>query len=160
MSGATRRLSGLSVAAAIATTGIISLSATETSQQAAAPPPQQALKGVAIRGCLVGSKLTHIDQDDSAPTLPNPLTVSSIRVIRSQVKALSGHQVEVIGSLRNIPGMETGFLVAESDKGRLYIGGGDPRLGEDLRAAPVGPPTVHAHTIRDLAPTCTASQPK
>jgi hypothetical protein len=148
------------VSATTAVAGIISLSVAQAAEQAAPPPQNQGLKGVAIRGCLVGSKLTHIDQDDSTPTLPDPLTVSSIRVIRSQVKALSGHQVEVIGSLRNIPGMETGFLVAESDKGKLYLGGGDPKLGEDLRVTSSAPPTVHAHTIRDLAQACTAGQPK
>ena len=66
--------------------GIISFGVTEAREQAAAPPPGPALKGVAIRGCLVGSKLTQITHDDSAPTLPGVLTVTSIRVIRDQVK--------------------------------------------------------------------------
>src|SRR5207344_314116 len=76
-------------------------------------------KGVVIRGCLTGSKLTHIDPRSELPAdvavkLPDTLTVSSIRVIRDQVKALNGHQVEVTGALRGVPGVETGLLVAES----------------------------------------------
>jgi hypothetical protein len=139
--------------------GFMSLSVTAANQQTAAPPPPaEPLKGEAIRGCLAGSKLTHIDQDDSAP-LPDPLAVTTIRVIRDQLKALHGHYVEVIGTLRNISGQETGLLVAESDKGRFYIGGGDTRLGEDLRVTSSRTPAIHAHTIRDLATECPARQP-
>ena len=81
-------------------------------------------------------------------------------MIRSQVKALDGHQVELVGLLRGIPGQETGLLVAESDKGKVYLGGGDPNLGQDLGSARAEPPTIHANTIKDVAPACTAQQPK
>jgi hypothetical protein len=151
----------LCLSATMAFAALVSSGVTAANQQAAPPPPPgQALKGVAIRGCLVGTKLTHIDQPDSAPALPTVLTVTSIRVIRDQVKGLDGHYVEVIGALRNVPGQETGLLVAESDKGKFYIGGGDPRLGEDLRVSSSRPPTVHAHTIRDLAAACPAQPPQ
>ena len=100
-------------------------------QEQAAPPKAQPAKGVVIRGCLTGTKLTHIDPENLDPrlTLPDTLKVTSIRVIRDQVKALNGHQVEVIGALRGIPGLDTGLLVVDSDKGKLYLGGGDTRLG-------------------------------
>ena len=147
-------------ATTMAVAGFMSLGLMAANRQAAAPAPSQALKGVAIRGCLVGSKLTQISHDDSAPILPDVLTVTSIRVIRDQVKGLNGHYIEVIGALRNVPGRETGLLVAESDTGRFYIGGGDPRLGEDLHVSSNRPPTVHAHTIRDLAAACPAPQPR
>ena len=39
---------------------------------------------------------------------------------------------EVIGTLRGIPGQENGILIGESDKARVYIGGADRTLGEDL----------------------------
>jgi hypothetical protein len=81
-------------------------------------------------------------------------------VIRSQVKALDGHQVELVGVLRGIPGQETGVLVAESDKGKVYLGGGDPNLGQDLASARAEPPTIHVNTIKDVASACTAQQPK
>ena len=72
---------------------------------------------------------------DPSLTLPDRLRVTSIKVIRSQVRALDGHQVELVGLLRGIPGQETGLLVAESDKGKVYFGGGDPNLGQDLASA-------------------------
>lgn len=125
-------------------------------QPAASPKPQPA--GVVIRGCLTGSKLTHLDVEnlDPALILPDTLKVASIRVIRSQVKALHGHQVEVIGTLRGIPGQDTGLLVVDSDKGKLYVGGGDARLGQDLVVAGNQPPTIYAQTIKNVADTCTA----
>lgn len=126
-------------------------------QPAASPKPQRA-GSVVIRGCLTGSKLTHLDLEnlDPALTLPDTLKVASIRVIRGQVKALNGHQVEVIGALRGIPGQDTGLLVVDSDNGKLYLGGGDPRLGQDLVVAGNRPPTIYAQTIKNIAETCTA----
>jgi hypothetical protein len=76
------------------------------------------------------------------------------------VKALDGHQVELIGTLRGIPGQENGVLVADSDKGRLYIGGGDKNLGSDLETGRIEPPTMYARTIKDIAPTCTTGPSK
>src|SRR5262245_43473185 len=96
---------------------------------AAAPKPQST-KGVVIRGCLTGSKLTHIDPQDPMLNVPDVLRVSSIRVIRGQVKALDGHQVELIGTLRGIPGQERGILVADSSNAKVYIGGGEKNVGE------------------------------
>jgi hypothetical protein len=125
-------------------------------QEPATAPKPQAPKGVVIRGCLTGSKLAHIEPGDPSLTLPDRLRVTSIKVIRSQVKALDGHQVELVGLLRGIPGQETGLLVAESDKGKVYFGGGDPNLGQDLASARAEPPTIHVNTIKDVAPACTA----
>lgn len=115
-------------------------------------------KGTVIRGCLTGSKLTHIDPDVATPNLPDILRVTSIRVIRSQVKALDGHQVEVIGTLSGIPGQDKSVLVADSDKAKVYVGGGDKNLGEDFGTGRIEPPTIHAHTIKDLADSCTAGK--
>ena len=132
---------------------VIALAAAQAAAPPAAPKPQPA-KGVVIRGCLTGSKLSHIDPDDASLPLPDVLTVVSTRVIRSQVKALNGHRVEVIGPLRDVPGVDNGVLVVDSDRGRLYVGGGDPRLGEDLNVSRNAAPTIHAHTIKDLAASC------
>jgi hypothetical protein len=132
--------------------------ATPRAQQPAVAPKAQPTNGVVIRGCLTGSKLTHIDPADATLTVPDVLRVKSISVIRSQVTALDGHQVELIGTLRGIPGQENGVLVADSDKGRLYLGGGDTRLGDDLAVGRAEPPTMYARTIKDIAPACTAGQ--
>jgi hypothetical protein len=115
----------------------------------------QTPKGVVIRGCLTGSKLTHIEpvQLDASVDIPDVLRVSSIRVIRGQVKALNGHKVELIGSLRGVPGQERGLLVGESGAGRVYIGGSPKNLG-DQPAERIEPPTMHANTIKDIAETC------
>jgi hypothetical protein len=148
--------------AAIGISGLV-VTPLDAVQESAAPKPQPR-KGVVIRGCLTGSKLTHIDPQTQLPAdlalkLPDTLKVTSIRVIRDQVKALNGHQVEVTGSLRAIPGMETGILVADSDNAKLYLGGADPKLGSDLNVARNEPPTIHAQMIKGVAESCT-TQPK
>jgi hypothetical protein len=147
----------LTAIAAIVAGGFLTASL-EAIQEAAAAKPQPR-KGVVIRGCLTGSKLTHIDPQTQLPAdlvlkLPDTLKVTSIRVIRDQVKALNGHQVEVTGALRGIPGMETGVLVVDSDNAKLYLGGGDPNLGSDLNVSRNEPPTIYAQMIKDVAETC------
>ncbi|HMF94704.1 MAG TPA: hypothetical protein VKE96_10430 [Vicinamibacterales bacterium] len=150
--------------AAIALVASVSLTAVDAVQETAPPKPQPR-KGVVVRGCLTGSKLTHIDPQTQLPAdlelkLPDTLTVASIRVIRDQVKALNGHQVEVTGALRGIPGMETGILVADSNNAKIYLGGGDPKLGSDLSVARYEPPTIDAQMIKDVAAACDSIPPK
>jgi hypothetical protein len=155
------RLSTLMVALPLALAPAPALVASGASAaQSAAKPQAQQPKGVVIRGCLTGSKLTHLDPDDAKLTIPDILRVTSLRVIRSQVKALDGHQVEVIGTLQGIPGQDNGVLVADSDKARVYVGGGDKNLGEDLDTTRSEPPTIYARTIKDIAPDCTAAPSK
>jgi hypothetical protein len=127
-------------------------------QAATAPAPQRP-SDVSIRGCLTGAKLTHLESD-SKLNLPDTLAVSSIKVIRSQVKALSGHRVELIGRLEGVPGQETGTLIASSDHAKIYLGGGDPSLGSDLGVGRPETPGIYAKTIRDLAPACDAATAK
>jgi len=122
-------------------------------------PPSQRSSDVTIRGCLTGSKLTQIETD-SKLNLPDTLAVSSIKVIRSQVKALSGHRVELIGRVEGVPGQETGTLIASSDHAKIYLGGGDPSLGSDLGVGRPETPGIYAKTIKDLAPTCDAASAK
>jgi hypothetical protein len=154
-------LVAMTMAIAIAVSSASAAAQSAAPQPAAQPAPKpQAAKGVVIRGCLTGSKLSHIDPDDATLKVPDILRVSSLRVIRSQVKALDGHQVEVIGTLHSIPGQDNGLLVAESDKAKLYIGGGDKNLGEDLNTSRSEPPTIYARTIKDIAATCTAGASK
>jgi len=114
---------------------------------------------VVVRGCLNGSTVRHIETDDLRPNVPDKLRVRVDRVIRGQLKALDGHQVELNGTMRGIPGEETGILVADSDNGKVYLGGGDPNLGNDLVTGNQ-PPTVYAKTIKDIAPSCPAFKPK
>jgi len=153
----------LTAIAAIVGGGFLTTSL-EAIQEAAAPKPEPR-KGVVMRGCLTGSKLIHIDPQTELPAdlmlkLPDTLKVTSIRAIRDQVKALNGHQVEVTGALRGIPGMETGVLVADSDNAKVYLGGGDPKLGSDLAVARNEPPTINAQMIKDVAEKCAAAPPK
>ena len=131
--------------ALVASLGVLSAAAVQE------PAPVQTLKGTTIRGCLTGGKLTHVEPADPAMPLPASLGVNGIRAIRGQLKALNGHQVELIGTVEGI-GPRNGILVADSDQGRFYLGGGDPSLGEDFRR--MVPPTFYAHTVRNLAPTC------
>jgi hypothetical protein len=122
-------------------------------QPAPKPPPSNA---VVIRGCLTGSKLTHVDPQTPALTLPGELKVTTDRVIRDQLKPLDGHQVELTGTLRGIPDQETGLLVVDSPTGKVYLGGADKRLGEDQVVSRSEKPTIQAKMIKDLAAMCTA----
>jgi hypothetical protein len=149
-----RRTSPRLTAAAITLMWIIPASA----QQQTSPPQRPA--GAVIRGCLTGSKLTHIDPGNVTLSLPDTLTVRSVRVIRDQVKALNGHTVEVAGKLRGIPGQETGLLVVDSDDVKVYLGGGDTRPGSDLAPATKEMPTIYAHTIKNVADTCSTALPE
>jgi hypothetical protein len=116
--------------------------------------PAKPVKGVTLRGCLTGWTLTHLDPADATLKVPDNLRVRSLKVIRSQVTALDRHQVEVIGSLEGIPGQDRGVLVSDSDKAKLYIGGGDPNLGADLGIGRSEPSTIYVRTIKDIADTC------
>jgi len=134
----------------------MSIASVSFGQTAAAAKPQN--KGVVIRGCLTGSKLTHVEPDDASLNVPDVLKVSSLRVIRNQVKALDGHQVELIGSLR-LPGQDRSVLVADTDKAKLYVGGGDKNLGEDFGVDRAEPATMYVRTIKDLSTGCTGAPP-
>jgi hypothetical protein len=136
-------------AALLASLGFASAAAAQNATPAAAP-----LKGVAVRGCLTKSRLTHVEPvEDSDTSFPDSIGINAARVIRSQVKALNGHQVELIGTVEGV-GPQKGVLVSDSDKLKVYLGGGDPNLGGDLARSVR--PTFYAHTIKDIAPTCTA----
>jgi hypothetical protein len=121
-------------------------------QNQTAQAPSSA-KGYVIRGCLTKDKLSHIEPQNVPPAvetkLPDVLKVTSIRVISSQVKALDGHQVEVIGALRGVPGVETGIPVVDSPNGKVIFGG-----EQDPAVSRKEPPTIHAQTIKDIAATC------
>jgi len=147
-----RALAATGTIIAIAATTFAAVQDTQQTTPAKQPP-----KGVIIRGCLTGSNLIHLDpQNLSADLLlkiPDKLKVTSARVIRDQVKALNGHQVEITGSLRGIPGLETGMLVVDSDNGKLYLGG-DPKMGSDTSAKRNEPPTINAQMIKDVAERC------
>jgi hypothetical protein len=78
--------------------GLVSASAAQNPPPAAAPP-----KGIAVRGCLTKSRLTHVEPVvDSDTSFPDSIGINATRVIRSQVKALNGHQVELIGTVEGV----------------------------------------------------------
>ncbi len=128
--------------------------ASASAMQDSPPENAQTLKGITVRGCLKGSRLVHVEPTDPGAPFPDSLGVNGIRVIRSELKALNGHLVELIGTVEGVGPQKGGVLVSGSDKTKIYIGGGDPNLGEDLRRTV--PPTFYAHTVRNLAPTCDA----
>jgi len=142
----------IAVSAFYAAAAVLGAQTTPPPQAVTAPTPQRS-SDVSIRGCLTGAKLTQLESD-SKLNLPDTLAVSSIKVIRNQVKAMSGHRVELIGRLEGVPGQETGTLIASSDRAKLYLGSGDPNLGSDLGVGRPETPGIYANTIKDLAPTC------
>ena len=109
----------IAISAFYAAAAVLGAQTTPPPPAATVPAPQRS-SDVTIRGCLTGSKLTQIETD-SKLNLPDTLAVSSIKVIRSQVKALSGHRVELIGRLEGVPGQETGTLIASSDHAKIYL---------------------------------------
>jgi len=152
--GSRRRLLASAATISLAATMIVCVAAATQDQAPAAKP----LKGIAVRGCLTGSRLTHVEAADPGTTFPASLGINAIRAIRTQLKTLNGHQVELIGSVEGVGPQTGGILVSESDKAKVYLGGGDPSLGDDFRR--IVPPTFYANTIRDLAPACTAQSHK
>ena len=148
---------GLLTAFFLAAASIAAQSQTQTPADAK-PKPTRA--DLAVRGCLEGTTLTQIEPHTPPLELPEKLKVASLKVIRDQVKALDGHRVELTGILHGVPGVENGVLVSDSDKMKVYVGGGDPTLGEDQDILRNERPTMHARTIKDLAPACAAATPK
>jgi hypothetical protein len=134
------------------------LAAQQAAQEDGAAAKAKPARNFVLRGCLRGSTLLQIEPHDPPIKLPETLKVASTRAIRDQIKALSGHQVELAGALHGVPGVESGFLVGDSDSAKLYVGGGDPNLGNDLVVPE--PPTLHATTIKDVAPSCATEKSK
>jgi hypothetical protein len=140
---------------------IVAMSSAATAQDATPPtqkpapsPKSQPTNKYVIRGCLTGSTLTDIEPAPPPLKLPEKLRVASTRTIRDQVKGLNRHQVELTGALFGVPGVEEGILIGDSGAARVYIGGGDPNLGQDLVVNRNDPPTIRATMIKDVAPAC------
>ncbi len=136
--------------------------AAQSQPQAAADakPKPTPMRDLVVRGCLEGTTLTQIEPQTPPLTFPKRLKVASINVIRDQVKALDGHRVELTGILHGVPGVENGVLISDADKMKVYVGGGDSNLGEDQDMLRNERPTMHARTIKDLAPVCATATPK
>src|SRR5262245_19021110 len=123
---------------------------TQPSQEPAASPPPRPTNNYVIRGCLSGSTLTDIEPTPPPLKLPEKLRVVSTRTIRDQVKTLSGHHVELTGALSGVPGVEEGILISDSGAVRVFLGGADPNLGQDLVVNQNKHPTVRALMIKDV----------
>jgi hypothetical protein len=130
--------------------------AQQAAQEPAPVPKPKPVSNFVIRGCLAGAKLKQIEPHDPPIKLPDEVRITTTRAIRDQVKALNGHQVELTGALHGVPGVETGVLIGDSDHAKVYVGGGDPNLGNDLVMQE--PPTLHAKTIKDVAPSCATAK--
>jgi hypothetical protein len=152
--GGVMRTAGLARIISIAVAIAAVSSARAQTQDPNAAPARQPTNKFIVRGCLTGSNLTDIEPTNPPVKLPEKLRVRSIRMIRDQVKALDGHQVELTGSLFGVPGVEQGILISDSDAVKVYLGGGDPNLGQDLVVQRNDPPTIRATMIKDLAQAC------
>jgi hypothetical protein len=119
---------------------------------AASPKPPPTNKYV-VRGCLKGSTLTDIAPTPPRLKLPEKLRVATVRTLRDQVKGLDGHQVELTGALVGVEGVEEGILIGDA-AAKVYIGGGDPNIGQDLVVKRNDPPTIRVTMIKDVAPVC------
>jgi hypothetical protein len=148
-----RVLSIIVTAAAMSSVAAARAPIAQTQEAGPSPGPQPTNQHV-VRGCLNGSTLTDIEPASPPVTLPEKLRVTSIRAIRDQVKALTGHRVEVTGALFGVPGVEEGALIADSGTLRVYIGGRDPNVTDDLLVNRNDPPSMRATMIKELAPTC------
>src|SRR5262245_52374620 len=147
-----RRILSIAITIAAMSSAAAAQDATAPTQEPA-PRPQPTNKYV-IRGCLKGSTLTDIQPTAAPLKLPEKLRVATTRTIRDQVKGLSGHQVELTGALFGVPGVEEGILISDSGAARVYIGGGDPNLGQDLVVNRNDRPLIRATMIKDVAQAC------
>jgi len=127
---------------------------TAPTQEAGAAPQAQQTNKYVVRGCLIKSTLTDIEPPPPPLKLPEKLRVTSTRTIRDQVKALNGHQVELTGALFGVAGVQEGILLSDSGAVRVYLGGADPNLGQDLAVNQNNQPMIRATMIKDVASAC------
>src|SRR5262245_54832452 len=119
-SGRARRFLSIVITIAAIGSAAAAQDPTPATQESPTPKPPPTNK-YAIRGCLNGSTLKDIEPAPPPLKLPEKLRVTSTRTIRDQVKALSGHQVEVTGALFGVPGVEQGILIGDNGVTRVYI---------------------------------------
>jgi hypothetical protein len=140
--------------AGILTAATAAQEATTPGQEPAATSQPPAANKYVIRGCLTKSILTDIEPPPPPLKIPEKLRVTSTRTIRDQLKSLNGHQVELTGALFGVPGVQEGILLSDSGSVRVYLGGADPNLGQDLAVNQNNQPMIRATMIKDIASSC------
>jgi hypothetical protein len=119
------------------------------------PDSKQSKNTIVVRGCVNGSMLTHAEAREYVSTVPGTMRITGRRSIRGMLKELEGHQVEVIGTLKGgRTSQETGALVKDTGKTKVYIGGTERRTAEDRMMQTPPLPTLDVSSVKDIASPC------
>lgn len=113
---------------------------------------------VTVRGCLHGVVLTTRDETGTNTAVHQEFTLTGDRATLQQLKDLSGHLIDVTGTLKNGTG-NSGTRVAEKPipKGRVYVGVGSTPVANPAQPQPAPPAasaTIDVRTVSDIDPHC------
>jgi len=113
---------------------------------------------VTVRGCLHGVVLTTRDETNTNTVVHQQFTLKGDGATLKQLKGLSGHLMEVTGTLKGGNG-DGGTRVTEKPipKGRVYVGVGSTPLANPTQQQPSPPAssdTIDVRTFTDIDPHC------
>jgi hypothetical protein len=145
-------LPGLAAATTICLLATIALRAADT------PTTKKDQHSVTVRGCLQGIVLTTRDETGTNTVVHQQFTLTGDRATLKQLKALSGHLMEVTGTFKGGTG-DGGTRVAEKPipKGRVYVGVGSTPVANPTQPqlnAPTASATIDVRTFADIDPHC------
>ena len=110
---------------------------------------------IVVRGCVRGSMLTHAEAREYVSTVPDTMRLTGSRSVRGMLKELEDHQVEVVGTLKGgRVSQETGALVKDTGKTKIYVGGTERRTAEDRMMQTPPLPTLDVKSLKDIAAPC------
>jgi hypothetical protein len=110
---------------------------------------------IVARGCVNGGMLTRLEAREYVSTVPSTVRILGSRSVRGMLKEMEGHQVEVVGTLKGGRGsQETGALVKDTGKTKIYVGGTERRTAEDRMMQTPPLPTLDVKSVKDIANAC------
>jgi len=113
---------------------------------------------VAVRGCVLGLVLTTRDETGTNTVVHQQFTLTGDRATLKQLQGLSGHLIEVTGTLKGGTGRD-GARIAEKPipKGRVYVGVGSTPVANPTQpqSHPPAVATLDVRTFTDIDSRCT-----
>jgi glucose/arabinose dehydrogenase len=107
---------------------------------------------IVVRGCVNGSMLTHAEAREYVSTVPNTMRLTGSRSVRGMLKEMEGRRVEVVGTLKGGRGsQETGALVKDTGKTKIYVGGTERRTAEERMMQTPPLPTLDIKSVKDIS---------
>jgi hypothetical protein len=122
------------------------------------PKTKKVAQLVAVRGCLLGLVLTTRDETGTNTAVHQQFALTGDRETLKQLQGLSGHLIEVTGTLKGGTGQD-GTRIAEKriPKGRVYVGAGSVPVANPRQAQPQTASTARLDvgTFADIDTHCT-----